>query len=139
MSRHEIVINTTADRARVARYVATAPFGTRVQLLASKRTLPQNARMWAMLTDIARQKDHGGRKYTPDQWKCLFMHACGREMQFVPSLDGASFMPLGYRSSELSKQEMSDLIECMLAWGAENGVVFHDQPPAVPEDLMMAG
>lgn len=83
-----------------------------------------------MLSDIAQQKEHGGRKYTPDQWKCLFMHACGREMQFVPSLDGTSFMPLGYRSSELTKEEMSALIECMFAWGAENGVTFHDQQAA---------
>lgn len=130
MSRHLVTIRSTADRARVANYVAQAPFGTRVEFRAAKRSLPQNDRMWAMLTDIAAQKEHGGRKYTPDQWKCLFMHACGREMQFVPSLDGTSFMPLGYRSSELSKAEMSDLIDCMQAWGSENGVVFHDQTEA---------
>lgn len=139
MSRHLIPINSTADRARVARYVAQAPFGTRVEFKASKRSLPQNDRMWAMLTDIAAQKEHAGRKYTPDIWKVLFMSACGREVQFAPTLDGTAFLPLGYRSSDLTKQEMSDLIEFMLAWGSENGVTFHDQPPAVPEDIRMAG
>lgn len=130
MSKHLLTINSIADRTRAARYVAQAPFGTRVEFRAAKRSLPQNDRMWAMLTDIAAQKQHGGRKYTPDQWKALFMHACGREMQFVPTLDGTSFMPLGYRSSELSKAEMSGLIEFMMAWGAENGVIFHDQEPS---------
>jgi hypothetical protein len=139
MSRHLIVLNSTADRQRAHRYIGAAPFGSRLEVKAAKRTLPQNDRMWAMLTDIARQKDHCGRKYTPDEWKVLFMHACGREMQFVPALNGSGFMPLGYRSSDLSKAEMSDLIEFMLAWGAENGVEFHDQPPAIPEDLRMAG
>ena len=42
MSRHLVVINSTADRERAARYVALAPFGTRLELKASKRTLPQN-------------------------------------------------------------------------------------------------
>lgn len=139
MSRHLIPLNSSADKARAARYIAQAPFGSRVEIKAAKRTLPQNDRMWAMLSDIAAQKEHCGRKYTPDQWKVLFMAACGKEMQFVPTLNGNSFMPLGYRSSELTKQEMSDMIEFMFAWGAENGVVFHDQAPASPEDLRMAG
>jgi hypothetical protein len=139
MSRHVLTLYGAADRQRAHRYIGAAPFGTRVELKAAKRTLPQNDRMWAMLTDIARQKEHNGRKYTPDTWKALFMHALGRECPFVPALDGQGFLPLGYRSSDLSKGEMSDLIEFMLAWGAENGVEFHDQPPAVPEDLRMAG
>ena len=139
MSRALLVLNSNDTRQKAASWVAKAPAGTRVEFKASKRTLPQNDRMWAMLTDIARQKEHCGRKYTPDEWKVLFMHACGREMQFVPALNGSGFMPLGYRSSDLSKGEMSDLIEFMLAWGAENGVEFHDQPPAIPEDIRMAG
>ena len=127
MSRHFLTLYGASDRERAALYIAKAPTGTRVELKAAKRTLPQNDRMWAMLTDIAQQKQHCGRKYTPDQWKILFMHACGREVQFLPSLDNSTYIPWGQSSSDLSKQEMSDLIEFMFAWGAENGVTFHDQ------------
>ena len=131
MSRALVTIRGAAERARVARWAAQAPYGTRVEFRATKRSIPQNDRMWAMLTDVATQKEHGGRRYTPDQWKCLFMHACGREVQFIPSLDGSTFIPWGQRSSELSKDEMSDLIEFIKHWGAENGVVFNDptEPP----------
>lgn len=94
-----------------------------------KRTLPQNDRLWAMLTDVAAQKEHSGRKYTPDQWKLLFMAACGREIQFIPSLDGKGFIPWGQSSSDLSKEEMTTLIDFIESWGAEHGVIFHDQPP----------
>ena len=132
MSRHLVTIRSTADKIRAAEYLSQAPFGTRVEFRAAKRTLPQNDRMWAMLTDVSRQKQHHGRKYTPDQWKCIFMNALGREIEIVPTLDGSSIMPLGYRSSELSKGEMSDLIELMMSWGAQNGVIFQD-------DLRMAG
>lgn len=126
MSRHLLTLNSSADRDRARRYVAAAPNGTRVEFKAEKRSLPQNDRMWAMLTDIAAQKEHGGRRYTPDKWKVLFMHACGREVQFIPALDGTSFIPWGQSSSDLSKAEMSELIEFMFSWGAENGVVFAD-------------
>jgi hypothetical protein len=86
--------------------------------------------MWAMLTDVAEQAEHNGRRYTPDQWKVLFMHACGREVQFIPALDGSTFIPWGQSSSDLSKQEMTDLIEFIFAWGAEHGVAFQE-PEAV--------
>ncbi|WP_398473179.1 recombination protein NinB [Tardiphaga sp.] len=127
MSRALITIHGKADRERAAKWCHQAPPETRIEFKAAKRTLEQNSRMWAMLTDVATQKQHAGRKYTPDQWKVLFMHACGREVQFIPSLDNSTFIPWGQSSSDLSKQEMSALIEFMFAWGAENGVVFHDQ------------
>lgn len=127
MSRAVLILANAAVRSKAAAWVMSAPQGTRVEFRETKRSIPQNDRMWAMLSDIAQQKEHCGRKYTPDQWKVLFMQACGSEMQFVPTLDGTTFMPLGYRSSELSKQEMSALIECIMAWGAQNGVTFHDQ------------
>ena len=126
MSRAVIVVNAVADRDRIASWAAKAPWGTRVEFKATKRTLPQNDRMWAMLTDVATQAEHNGRKYTPDQWKVLFMAACGREVQFLPSLDGATFIPWGQSSSDLSKSEMTDLIEFIFAWGAEHGVTFHE-------------
>jgi hypothetical protein len=82
--------------------------------------------MWALLTDVATQKEHHGRRYTPDQWKVIFMAACGREVQFIPSLDGSTFIPWGQSSSDLSKAEMTDLIEFIMSWGAENGVAFNE-------------
>ena len=84
-----------------------------------------------MLTDVSTQAQHMGKHYTADQWKILFMHACGRETQFLPALDGSTFIPWGQSSSDLSKQEMTDLIETIFAWGAEHGVVFHE--PAATE------
>jgi hypothetical protein len=127
MSRALIIIQGKVDRERAVRWVRRAPAGTRLEFRETKRTIPQNDRMYAMLTDIARQRTHCGRRYTVDQWKCIFMHALGQEVEFIPSLDEKTFIPLVYRSSELSKAEMSALIELMLAWGAENGVHFHDR------------
>jgi hypothetical protein len=126
MSRAQITLSGKPDRERAMRWIEQAPAGTRLTFKDSKRTLAQNDRLWAMLTDVATQKEHAGRRYTPDQWKVLFMHACGREVQFVPSLDNSTFIPWGQSSSDLSKTEMTDLIEFIFSWGASNGVAFHE-------------
>lgn len=130
MSRALLVLDSPSARLKATAWVHKAPAGTRLEFKASKRSLPQNDLMWSLLTRVAQQKENAGRRYTPDQWKVLFMHACGREVQFIPSLDGATFLPWGRSSSDLSKQEMTDLIEFILSWSAQNGVVFHDDARA---------
>lgn len=126
MSRALIVLNGSTDRLRAVSWIEKAPPGTRVEFKAAKRSQVQNDRMWAMLTDVARQKTHAGQKYSPDQWKVLFLHACGREVKFIPALDGGTWIPWGQSSSDLSKAEFSELIEFMFSWGAQNGVVWSD-------------
>jgi hypothetical protein len=133
VSRALITLYGGESRNRAINLIARAPTGTRVEFKAIKRSLAQNDRMWAMLTDVARQKEHAGRKYTADQWKVLFMHALGRETKFLLSLDEKTFVPYGHRSSDLSKAEMSELIEFIAAWGAQNGVHFHDEAPGVSD------
>lgn len=132
MSRHLIMLCSEVDRARAYSYIKAAPMGTRIEFKAVKRSLPQNDRMWAMLTDISGQKEHNGRRYTPDAWKVIFLSAIGREVQFIPALDNKTFIPWGPSSSDLSKTEMADLISFMEAWGAENGVTFHGQREFAP-------
>jgi hypothetical protein len=83
--------------------------------------------MWAMLTDIARQLPWHGQRLTPDDWKLIFLDALKREARFVPALDGDGFVNLGRSSSDLSKGEMSDLIEIIFAFGAGHGVSFGDE------------
>lgn len=126
MSRATVILTDRSTRDRVCRWAQTAPSGTRVEFKEVKRSLEQNARMWAMLTDVARQATHMGRRYTPDEWKVLFLHALGKEMTFLPALDGTTFVPYGQHSSDLGKSEMTALIDLIFAWGAEHGVTFHD-------------
>ena len=54
------------------------------------------------------------------------MDALHREVRMVPNLDGTGFVNLGTRSSDLSKEEMSDLMEIISAFGASHGVEFNE-------------
>lgn len=130
MGRALLIINTEADRQKASHWIGKAPWGARITFQAAKRTVDQNSLMWAALTDVAQQVEHLGQRYTPEAWKILFMHACGREVRFLPGLDGKTFVPWGQSSSDLSKQEMTDLIEFIFSWGAEHGVSFNNENPS---------
>lgn len=126
MSRALVILDSATSRAKAAGWAMKAPHGTRVEFKASKRTLPQNDRMWAMLTDIAQQMPWHGMSIRPDDWKLLFLDALKREVRAVPNLDGTGFVNIGRSSSDLSKAEMGDLMELIAEFGARHGVVFHD-------------
>lgn len=130
MSRATIILRGQEDRLRAVAWAQKAPAGTRVEFKAVKRTIPQNDRMWAMLTDIATQLPWHGIKLKPDDWKLIFLDALKRELRMVPNLDGTGFVNLGRSSSDLSKDEMSGMIDLMHEFGARHGVVFHDDEQA---------
>ena len=126
MSRAVVILNSQSNRIRARDWWAHAPFGTRAEFKRAKRSLPQNARMWAMLTDVASQITWHGQKLTPDDFKLIFLDALKREVRIVPAIDGRGFVNLGRSSSDLSKSEMGDLMELISAFGAEHGVRFHE-------------
>jgi len=93
-----------------------------LEIKPSTRSLEQNARLWAMLTDISKQVDWYGRKLSPDDWKHVFSAAL-KKQDVVPGLDGG-FVVLGLSTSKMTKAEMCDLQTLMEAFGAEKGVRF---------------
>jgi hypothetical protein len=130
MSRALVTVNSRTDRERAAKWAMQAPTGTRIEFKETKRSLPQNDRFWASLTDVAVQLPWHGIKLSPTDWKLIFLDALKRELRMVPNIDGTGFVNLSRSSSDLSKGEMSDLLELIYAFGAQHGVVFHDQEAA---------
>lgn len=125
MGKAVLVLINDEIRAKAKDWVSRAPDGTRLTFVGPKRSLPQNDRLWAMLTEIAQQRPaHQGFKMTPDAWKAVFMQALGAEIVFMPTLDGDGVFPIGHRSSELSKEDFSQLIDLIQAWAAQNAVTL---------------
>jgi hypothetical protein len=123
-------LHTKGDRIRAVNAIAAAPHGARVEVKAERRSLDQNSKMWATLTDIAMQVPWHGNKLRPDDWKILFLDALKRETQAIPNLDGTGVVSIGRSSSDLSKSEMGDLIDLMHEFGARHGVTFGDEARA---------
>ena len=89
------------------------------------RSLEQNAKMWACLTDISKQVNWYGNKLSPDDWKHV-LSATLRKQKAVPGIDGG-FVVVGLSTSQMTIAEMSEMIELSHAFGAQQGVTFHDQ------------
>ena len=132
MSRALITLRNKLDRERAITWIKRAPDETRVEFKASKRTIAQSDKMWAMCTDVARQVPWDGKKLRPADWRDLFIDSLKRELRVVPTLDGEGVLSLGRSSSDLGKAEMSDLIELIYAFGAGHGVVFQEPGGAAP-------
>jgi hypothetical protein len=86
----------------------------------SKRTLDQNAKMWAMLTDISKQVEWHGLFLSKEEWKEMVTAALKRQ-KVVPGIEGG-FVVLGTSTSKMSIKEMMDVIEFSYAFGAERQV-----------------
>lgn len=86
------------------------------------RNLNQNSKLWACLTDLSQQVEWYGTKLTPENWKDVLTASLKRS-KVVPGLDGG-FVVLGQHTSKMTKAEFAELIECVLAFGADKGVRF---------------
>jgi len=88
------------------------------------RSLEQNRKLWATLGEISDQVNWYGNKLTSEEWKDVFS-ASLKSQKVVPGIDGG-FVVCGQRTSKMTKSEMAELIELMMAFGAERGVKFLD-------------
>lgn len=126
MERRLYVLTTKERRRNVALIVGALEKFSRVEVKGPKRTLPQNDKMWAMLTEFAEQAEWAGKKRTTTEWKDLFTGAvkvAGGGVEAVPGLEGG-IMLLGLHTSDMSVAEMADLITYMESKAAEFGVVL---------------
>ena len=138
MSRALLVLYSDAMKARAIDWIRKAKKETRVEFKGPKRTLPQNDKMWAMLTDVATQLRWHGKPMVADDWKKVFLDGLNREMRLVPNLDGTGWVNLSNSSSDLSVEEMTNLIELIYAFGANHGVVWSDPAERMQEAEMVA-
>lgn len=126
MSRAVLTLSDEQMRARAMNWIRRAPDGTRVEFTrGDKRSTDQNDLMWALLTDVAAQVEWFGEKLSPEDWKDIFT-ASLRKARVVPGIEPGTVVALGLRTSKLRKDEFSQLIELIYAFGVERGVVFHE-------------
>lgn len=124
MSDRRVFRITPTNRRHVAEQVGNLPEGYVIKAGPPTRSLEANAAMWAKLTDISNQVVWHGRKLNQESWKHMFT-ASLKKQDVVPGIDGG-FVVLGTPTSSMTKQEMSDLLELITAFGAQNNVHFNE-------------
>lgn len=99
----------------------------RIEVREKNRTDEQNAKLHAMLGDIAQQATWQGDKLDIDGWKNLFVSghtiATKAPYKLVMGLEG-ELVNVRERTSKMGVRRLASLIEYISAWAADNGVVF---------------
>lgn len=90
-----------------------------------KRTTDQNAKIHAMIGDIAKQTTLNGCKYNAHVWKRLttaeFLKDRGERPMLIQDISG-DVLVLWERTSKMSTKTMADYIEWLYAYGESEGV-----------------
>jgi len=96
----------------------------------SRRTIDQNAKMWAMLGDISDQVswvvDGETVRLDPQDWKQVMTAALKKHQRVAKGVDGGLVF-LGVHTSHMNTDEMSELIELILWFGAEHSVKWSEE------------
>lgn len=143
--RREIskVVTSQSELGMVVQWVfrmtdkALAGGHVKITLGREKRTSDQNSKLWPMLGDVAKQVEWYGQKLSDEDWKHVFTASLTRQ-RVVPGIDGG-FVVLGKSTSRMKKDEFSDLIELIYAFGAERGVQWSEKALAIYDEMMGAG
>lgn len=126
--KQSIVLNSEETKRRAVAILAALPLEPchilKVEEYKTTRNSEQNAKMWAMLAEISAQVEWYGQKLTSEEWKDVFTASLKR-LKVVPGLDGG-FVVIGAHTSKMSVAELSELIECAMAFGTQKGVKWRD-------------
>lgn len=127
MKRIFILAHETARR-RCQEYAWDAPDGTKAVFSEQTRTLDQNAKFHALVSDIAKSGiEWMGKKRDTAAWKVLLVsgHAVATKegSEIVPGLEG-EFVNLRESTALMSKKRGASLIEYTLAFCAMNEILL---------------
>ena len=99
-----------------------------VKIQPMTRSLEQNSKLHALLSDISKQCEFNGKKRDIDTWKMIMVSAhkiaTGGKAEMVIGLEG-EVINLRESTAQMGVQRLASLIEYTTAWGVENGVKFN--------------
>jgi hypothetical protein len=124
----EIVMRSRDDTSRLMGLLHGTDF-TKPKKIVIKdldRSSDQNRALHAMLTDIANQVEHAGKKWDVLIWKRLltaaWLREAGEAPQMIPAIDGHGFDVIYERTSKLTVKQCASLLEWITAFAVEHQV-----------------
>ena len=101
-----------------------------VKIQPITRSLEQNSKLHALLSDISKQYEFNGKKRDIDTWKMIMVSAhkiaTGGQAEMVIGLEG-EVINLRESTAQMSVKRLASLIEYITSWGVQNGVRFNDR------------
>ena len=102
-----------------------------MEITRENRSLPQNALIHSIISQISAQTQHLGSTWDAESWKRLLVDTYTREIgqnsgQVIPNLTGDGIVQLGLQTRKFTKQQASEFSEWLMAWAAQNGVTINE-------------
>lgn len=103
-----------------------------LEIKAVNKSREQEEKYHAMIGDIAKQASHLGSKWDSESWKRLLVDLFLRENgmyngKILQNLDGTGIIQLGFQTRNFTKEQASEFVEWLHAWGAENGITYTEK------------
>jgi hypothetical protein len=91
----------------------------------------QEEKYHAMLGEIAKQAQHLGSKWDAESWKRLLVDQFCKDSGIktgvvIPNLSGDGIIQLGFQTRKFTKEQATDFVEFLHAWGAEHGITYSE-------------
>jgi len=125
--RNESIRTNAINHLRNTPLNPDKPFVVTIQ--ERTRSLEQNARLHAMLSQISRKKDYLGKKRGVEFWKGLFVSgwqmATNQHPEIVPGLEG-EFINIRESTTRLSVKKITEVMDYIEAYCGMNGIILDD-------------
>lgn len=118
------------QRSLAIEAVRNAPEHCIVEIKQRTRTLDQNAMLWRLLTiasqNVPWQVNGSEVMLSPEDWKAVFTASLHQEQRIARGIRGG-FVMLGKSTSRMSVDQMTQMIEFIYSFLAEQGVIVDVQ------------
>ncbi len=100
-----------------------------LEIKDAAKSREQEEKYHAMIGEIAKQAQHLGAKWDAESWKRLLVEQFCKDNGLktgavIPNLAGDGIVQLGTQTRNFTKDQASEFVEFLLAWGAEHGIVY---------------
>jgi hypothetical protein len=100
-----------------------------LEIKDATKSRDQEEKYHAMIGEIAKQAQHLGAKWDSESWKRLLVDQFCKDNGLktgavIPNLAGDGIVQLGMQTRNFTKEQASEFVEWLHAWGATNGIHF---------------
>ena len=100
-----------------------------LEIKNATKSRDQEEKYHAMIGEIAKQAQHLGAKWDSESWKRLLVDQFCKDNGLktgavIPNLAGDGIVQLGMQTRNFTKEQASEFVEWLHAWGATNGIHF---------------
>ena len=100
-----------------------------LEIKLANKSREQEEKYHSMIGEISKQAQHMGASWDAESWKRLLVDQFCKESGLktgvvMPNLSGDGIVQLGFQTRKFTKEQASEFVEWLHAWGAEHGVTF---------------